>query len=231
MRPDSSMLTRRSIIVGAALFFVGCAGNESSGGEETTDDENDGANDTDSPNGESDGEQPEADDTDEAGSENGNPARGELTDMGDLTLTSPAFADGERIPEQYGYDAENMNPPLGIANIPKAAETLALVVDDPDAVEPAGKVWDHWIVWNVPTDLTTIPEGWDPDDATEGTNDFGEVGYGGPSPPDTEHRYRFKLFALDTDLGLPTETDADALGSAMEGHILEQTQLDGTYPA
>lgn len=231
MRLDPPMLTRRSVIVGAGLFSVGCVGNGSNGDEDTSDDESDEANDTDPEDGESDGQQPEADDTDETGSENGNPARGELSDMGDLTLTSPAFDDGDRIPEKHGYDAENANPPLGIANVPEAAETLALVVDDPDAVEPAGKVWDHWIVWNIPTDLTTIPEGWDPDDATEGTNDFGEVGYGGPSPPDTEHRYRFKLFALDTELDLPTETDAEALGSAMEGHILEQTQLDGTYPA
>lgn len=151
--------------------------------------------------------------------------------MGDLTLRSPAFDDGEQIPEAYGYKIENVNPPLEIKNVPESAETLALVVDDPDAVEPAGKVWDHWIVWNIPPDVTSIPENYDPDDAVEGTNDFDEVGYGGPSPPDTEHRYRFKLFALDTTLDFPTDTDAEALGSVIEDHVLEQTELDGTYPA
>ncbi|WP_435345984.1 YbhB/YbcL family Raf kinase inhibitor-like protein [Haloarchaeobius sp. HRN-SO-5] len=151
--------------------------------------------------------------------------------MGDLTLTSQAFQDGERIPEQYGYRAENVNPPLDIDGVPDDAESLALVVDDPDAVKPAGKVWDHWVVWNVPPDTRRIPEGWDAAGATEGTNDFGERGYGGPNPPDREHRYRFKLFALDTTLDLSGDADAEALGEAMDGHVLAQTQLDGTYPA
>ena len=150
--------------------------------------------------------------------------------MGDLTLTSPAFDDGERIPEKYGYEAENVNPPLETENVPDGVESLALIVDDPDAVEPAGKVWDHWVVWNIPPEMTTIPEDWSPSDATEGTNDYGTVGYGGPNPPDREHRYRFKLSALDTTLDLPSETDAEALESAMDAHVLEQTQLDGTYP-
>lgn len=163
--------------------------------------------------------------------ENGNPIRGEIADMDELTLASPAFEDGERIPERYGYDEENVNPPLEIGGVPREAESLALIVDDPDAVEPAGKVWDHWIVWNVPPETATIPEGWDPEEATEGTNDFGEIGYGGPSPPDAEHRYRFKLFALDTRLDLPVETDAEALGDAIDGHVLARAQLDGTYPA
>lgn len=151
--------------------------------------------------------------------------------MGDLTLTSPAFEDGERIPERYGYGAENVNPPLEIGNVPDGAESLALIVDDPDAVEPAGKVWDHWIVWNVPPETTSIPEDRTPRDATEGTNDYGTVGYGGPNPPDREHRYRFELYALDTRLDLPSETDADALTSAMDRHVLDRARLEGTYPA
>ncbi|WP_254769466.1 YbhB/YbcL family Raf kinase inhibitor-like protein [Salinilacihabitans rarus] len=151
--------------------------------------------------------------------------------MGELTLTSPAFDHGERIPEKYGYDAENVNPPLEIEGVPDEAESLALAVDDPDAIEPAGKVWDHWVVWNVPPETTEIPEGWEPDDAEEGTNDFGEVGYGGPNPPDREHRYRFKLFALETTLDLPAGTDVEDLGEAVEGRIVAQTQLDGAFPA
>ncbi|MEF8779148.1 MAG: YbhB/YbcL family Raf kinase inhibitor-like protein [Haloferacaceae archaeon] len=148
-----------------------------------------------------------------------------------MRLTSPAFDDGERIPEQYGYTAENVNPPLSIENVPDDAASLALIVDDPDAVEPAGKVWDHWVVWNVPPETTAIPEDWNPTDAEEGTNDYGEVGYGGPNPPDREHTYRFELFALDATLDLPTSTDADGLRSAMEGHVLERARLEGTYPA
>ncbi|WP_265112512.1 YbhB/YbcL family Raf kinase inhibitor-like protein [Halosolutus halophilus] len=151
--------------------------------------------------------------------------------MGDLALTSPAFDDGDRIPDRYGYEAENVNPPLSIENVPDDAESLALIVDDPDAVDAAGQVWTHWLVWNVPPDTTTIPEDWEAEDAAEGTNDFGEVGYGGPNPPDAEHRYRFKLFALETTLDLSSETDADDLAEAMDGHVVAATQLDGAYPA
>lgn len=151
--------------------------------------------------------------------------------MSDLTLTSTAFDDGERIPDQYGYTEANVNPPLSIDNVPDDTESLALVVDDPDAIEPAGKVWDHWVVWNIPPGQRMIPEDWSPDDATEGTNDYGRPGYGGPNPPDKEHTYAFTLYALDTTLELGAETDADTLESAIEGHILAETRLTGTYPA
>ncbi|WP_049924592.1 YbhB/YbcL family Raf kinase inhibitor-like protein [Halopiger djelfimassiliensis] len=153
--------------------------------------------------------------------------------MADLTLTSPAFDDGERIPDQYGYEADDVNPPLEIDGVPDDAESLALIVDDPDAKAPAGKVWDHWIVWNVPTDETTIPENWSPESigAAEGTNDYGDTGYGGPNPPDREHTYRFTLFALDTTLELGADADADALRDAMDGHVVSQDRLEGTYPA
>ena len=148
-----------------------------------------------------------------------------------LELTSPAFDDGGHIPERYGYKRDDVNPPLEIAGIPDDAESLALVVDDPDAKEPAGKVWDHWVVWNVPATTTRIPEGWSPadDGATEGQNDYGEAGYGGPNPPDGEHTYRFRLFALDATLDLDSSAGADDLESAMSEHILTETQLDGTF--
>ncbi|ELY79876.1 YbhB/YbcL family Raf kinase inhibitor-like protein [Natrinema pallidum] len=151
--------------------------------------------------------------------------------MGDFTLESPAFDDGDRIPEAYGYTETNVNPPLEIHGVPDDAETLALIVDDPDAKEPAGTVWDHWIVWNVPPETGTIPEAWDPDDATEGTNDYGDHGYGGPNPPDREHTYRFELLALDTTLDLDTDASAADLESAADGHVLKRTRLEGTYPA
>ncbi len=211
MGSNGFAVTRRTVLLGASALTFGCVDSDSNENEEATEDE--------------------PDETEEPPSENNNSATGEVTNMGDITLTSPAFDDGERIPEKYGYEAENVNPPLEIAKVPDGAESLALIVDDPDAVEPAGKVWDHWVVWNIPSKMTTIPEDWDPTDATEGTNDYGTVGYGGPNPPDREHRYRFKLFALDATLDLPTETDAEALESAMDSHVLEQTQLDGTYPA
>jgi hypothetical protein len=159
-----------------------------------------------------------------------NPAIGDATQRGDLRLASPAFEDGGPIPEAYGHDARNVNPPLSIANVPSGAASLTLIVDDPDAVEPAGHVWLHWLVWNVPPSTTTIPEAWEPTEAVEGTNDFGERGYGGPAPPDGTHTYRFKLYALDSTLDLPTSANERDAGAAMRGAVLAQTQLTGTYP-
>ena len=201
---DRIAVTRRTVIVAAGVLASGCSdgGSETNGGDNT----------------------PEESEPDSQQNE-------EKAGMNQLTLTSQTFEDGEQIPGQYGYEAENVNPPLEIGNVPEAAESLALIMDDPDAVEPAGKVWDHWVVWNIPPSTATIPKGWDADGATEGTNDYGEVGYGGPNPPDREHTYRFRLFALETTLDLPAETDADSLESAMEGHVIEQTLLEGTYPA
>ncbi|MCU4719072.1 YbhB/YbcL family Raf kinase inhibitor-like protein [Halapricum hydrolyticum] len=149
--------------------------------------------------------------------------------MTQLTISSPAFRDGEPIPDEYGYTERNVNPPFRISGVPEETETLALVIDDPDAVEPAGKVWDHWVVWNVPPEREKIPEGWDADDAVEGRNDYGERGYGGPNPPDREHTYRIHLYAADTELELGRRTDADDLRDALEGHVIDEATLEGTY--
>ncbi|KTG10792.1 phospholipid-binding protein [Haloprofundus marisrubri] len=148
-----------------------------------------------------------------------------------LRLTSPAFDDGESIPDRYGYEHENVNPPLHVEGVPKEAKSLVLVVDDPDAEEPAGKVWDHWLVWNIEAEPLAIPEAWSPgrNDAIEGKNSFGEVGYGGPSPPDRTHRYRFRLYALDTSLSLFAGATKREIEAAMDGHRLEETTLTGTY--
>lgn len=146
-----------------------------------------------------------------------------------LQLTSPAFADGDPIPAEYGYTERNVNPPLEINGVPEAADSLALVVDDPDAVEPAGKIWDHWLVWNIDSATSMIPEGWDVSGAVQGRNDYGDQTYGGPNPPDAEHTYRFRLYALDERLGLDAGATKDQLEAAMEGHILAETQLEGTY--
>ena len=146
-----------------------------------------------------------------------------------LSLSSSAFEDGGPIPEEYGYEERNVNPPLEVEGVPPTAESLALVVDDPDAVEPAGKVWDHWVVWNVDPDVGQIPEDWDADDAVEGTNDYGERGYGGPNPPDGEHTYRFELYAVDRTLDVSEETDAETLRSTIDGSVLAEATLRGTY--
>lgn len=149
--------------------------------------------------------------------------------MNSMGLTSPAFSDSEPIPRRYGYTEANINPPLEIGGVPDDTVSLALVVDDPDAVEPAGKVWDHWVVWNIDPDTETIPEGWDAARSIEGQNDYGESGYGGPNPPDREHTYRFQLYALDEQLDLDTGSTKDDLQSAIEGHVIEEAQLEGTY--
>lgn len=149
--------------------------------------------------------------------------------MTPLRLTSPEFADGEPIPDRYGYAAENVTPPLSIDGVPEDAESLVLVMDDPDAVEPAGKVWNHWVIWNIDPTTSTIPEGWDAAGAVQGRNDYGEPGYGGPNPPDREHTYRFKLYALDRRLSLEAGATAEQLEAAMDDSIVAETRLRGTY--
>ncbi|MFB6345374.1 MAG: YbhB/YbcL family Raf kinase inhibitor-like protein, partial [bacterium] len=105
----------------------------------------------------------------------------------------------------------------------------ALIMDDPDAREPAGKIWDHWVVWNIDLGNTELPEDWSAGAADEGLNDYGEQGYGGPNPPDREHTYYFKLYALDTQLDLPSSTNSSELENAMNPHIIDETELTGTY--
>ena len=148
-----------------------------------------------------------------------------------LSLSSSAFEDGGEIPDEYGYEERNVNPPLEIEGVPPTAESLALIVDDPDAVEPAGKVWDHWVVWNVDPDHQQIPEGWDAQDAgaVEGQNDYGETGFGGPNPPDGEHTYRFELYALEDTFDLSEETNADTLRNTIDDAVLAEATLEGTY--
>ncbi len=158
-----------------------------------------------------------------------NPAVGDVTQQGDLALTSPAFEDGGAIPEKYGYNEQNINPPLSISHAPNDTASFVLIMDDPDAREPAGHVWLHWLVWNIPADTTEIPAAWEPRSAVEGTNDFDERGYGGPAPPDEPHTYRFKLYALDSTLDLEPTADKETVGAAIQDTRLAQTQLEGTY--
>jgi hypothetical protein len=149
--------------------------------------------------------------------------------MASLELSSPAFTDGGPIPREYGYTNENVNPPLEVDGVPDGTESLALVMDDPDAVEPAGKVWDHWLVWNIDPSTRTIPENWNAVGAVEGQNDYGECGYGGPNPPDRKHTYRFRLYALDERLDLDAGATKDELEALLTDRILADAELEGTY--
>ncbi|MBS3816309.1 MAG: YbhB/YbcL family Raf kinase inhibitor-like protein [Candidatus Thermoplasmatota archaeon] len=146
-----------------------------------------------------------------------------------MKLSSPAFSDGEKIPRKYGYTEEDVNPPLEINGVPEDARSLALVMDDPDAVEPAGKVWDHWVIWNIEPNTREIRESESPPGVVEGKNDYGNRGYGGPNPPDKEHTYKFKLYALDKILDIPPSSTKDELRKAMKGHVLDKTLLEGRY--
>ena len=150
--------------------------------------------------------------------------------MGNLKLTSSAFSDGGEIPRECGYKNGNKVPPLTISGIPEGTKSLALVMDDPDAMGAVGKVWVHWIVWNMDPTIAEIGENLR-DVLSEGRTDFGEVGYGGPAPPDKRHTYVFKLYALDCKV-LPcsgSQITLPEIETAMEGYIIEQTQLTGTY--
>lgn len=144
---------------------------------------------------------------------------------GNMKLTSAAFENGAGIPAKYTADGINISPPLKIENVPRGTESFALVVDDPDA--PMG-TWDHWILWNIPPHITEIGEGITPE-SVSGRNDFGKMEYGGPAPPSGTHRYFFKLYALDTVLGLEKGATKKRLEAAMEGHILEKSVLTGNY--
>lgn len=146
-----------------------------------------------------------------------------------MDISSPAFSDGGSIPEKYGYTEENVNPPLKFSEISEEAETLVLIVDDPDAVEPAGKVWVHWLMWNISAETESIGEDEIPIGVTEGKTDFGERGYGGPNPPDGKHFYRFQLFALDTELELDPSSERKELEDAMEGHVIEEASVEGSF--
>jgi Raf kinase inhibitor-like YbhB/YbcL family protein len=140
-----------------------------------------------------------------------------------MKLTSPEFEDGEFMPEKYGNTRENVNPPLEIENTPEEAESLVLIMDDPDAKEPAGKIWEHWTVWNIDPDTGEIEA--DSSPGVEGMTDFRQRGYGGPNPPDGVHLYYFKLYALDTELDLPEDSRKEDVEEALDGHVIEETEL------
>ncbi len=150
----------------------------------------------------------------------------EVEQMGELKLTSPAFKDGGRIPDKYTCEGENISPPLEISGVPQGAKSLVLIVDDPDA--PMG-TWDHWIVWNIDPTTTKIGENSTPEGAVQGLNDFRQHEYGGPAPPSGTHRYIFKLYALNITLKLHDDAVKQDVENAMNGNVIAQTQLMGTF--
>ncbi len=144
-----------------------------------------------------------------------------------LMIFSSAFNPGDFIPQTYTCDGENFSPPLTLSGIPDSAESLALILSDPDA--PSGN-FIHWVVWNIPAFSFEIDENQLPEPAVEGMNDTGEPGFAGPCPPDGEtHRYFFNLYALDTAINLPNTAKAEDLEVAMADHIVDTAELMGQY--
>jgi Raf kinase inhibitor-like YbhB/YbcL family protein len=148
-----------------------------------------------------------------------------LPGAGSMKITSTAFSEGGNIPVKFTCDGPDTSPPLKIEGAPSAAKTLVLIVDDPDA--PSG-LFTHWLVWNIDPKAESIGEGSSPG-GTEGKNDFGKTGYGGPCPPSGTHRYFFKVFALDQELKLEAGARRKELDAAMKGHVIGQGQLMGRY--
>ena len=143
-----------------------------------------------------------------------------------MKITSPAFKNGGDIAAKFSREGGNNNPPLQVDGAPPNAKSLVLIVDDPDA---PGGLFTHWLVWNIDPKTTEIAEHSTPKGATEGRNDFGSAGYGGPQPPSGTHRYYFKIFALDQTLNLPGGAKRRELDKAMKGHIIAQAELMGRY--
>jgi Raf kinase inhibitor-like YbhB/YbcL family protein len=143
-----------------------------------------------------------------------------------MKITSTAFQHNTNIPGLYTCDGSDHIPPLTFSEVPVNAKSLVLIVDDPDA--PA-KVFIHWLIYNIPPATTQILENEVPEESLQGINDFGNTQYGGPCPGTGTHRYFFKLYALDVLLDLPAGANKKELEDALEGHILESSQLIGLY--
>ena len=152
-----------------------------------------------------------------------------------LSITSPAFAERGEIPTRFTCEGEDISPALAWAGLPAGTRSIALIVDDPDAPDPAAPkmTWVHWVLYDIPPSSAGLPEavkpGALPAGTREGSNDWKRTGYGGPCPPVGRHRYFFKLYALDAQLPDLKRPDKAALEKAMKGHILAQATLLGTY--
>ena len=138
--------------------------------------------------------------------------------MSEFSISCSDFEEGAEIPKKFGYKFENEAPTIHFENIPQGTKCTALIMDDPDAMGAVGKVWVHWLYYNDGNDVQI-----------EGKTDFGEIGYGGPAPPDKRHTYIFKAYALDTRLNLKNGFSRQELEDAMQGHIIAEAKLTGTY--
>jgi len=150
-----------------------------------------------------------------------------------MTITSPAFSQSAEIPTVYTGLGKDISPPLTFSNVPAGTKSLVLIIDDPDAPDPAAPrmTWVHWVLYNIPPETNGLAEGVQslPVGTQEGMNDFKRRSYGGPHPPVGRHRYFHKLYALDTTLffkGVPTKADIE---KEMTGHIMAEAVLMGTY--
>ena len=140
--------------------------------------------------------------------------------MSTFSITSEDFKEGEEIPKKFGYKFENKQPQIEIHNVPENTMTIALIMDDPDAMEAVGKVWVHWLqFFDFPSKNLII----------EGKTDFDEIGYGGPAPPNGRHTYIFKAYALDTTPELKKGYSKQELEDAMKGNIIAEAKLTGTF--
>jgi Raf kinase inhibitor-like YbhB/YbcL family protein len=150
-------------------------------------------------------------------------------------LHSSVFLPNEPIPSKYTCDGDDVSPPLAWMDAPQSTRSFALIVDDPDAPDPAApkQVWVHWVLYDLPSDAYALKEGVAekelPRSARQGLNDWKKLGYGGPCPPVGKHRYFFRLFALDAQLGNLGKVTRTDLEKAMAGHILGKAELMGTY--
>ena len=149
-----------------------------------------------------------------------------ISEKSGMKVSSPSFSDGGYIPQKYTCDGENIFPTLEFSDVPEEAKSLAIIMDDPDA--PGGR-FTHWIVWDIPANVTEIEEGEDLP-YPQGINNFGVIGYRGPCPPEgSTHRYYFRVYALDTFLNLPEGSTRGDVMDAMSGHILAKATLMGKY--
>ena len=150
-------------------------------------------------------------------------------------ITSPAFENGDPIPRRYTCEGDDISPPLEWSGVPKGTKSLALIAEDPDAPDPAApkRVWVHWVLYDIPPDVAGLLEGVGgtdlPPGTLEGLNDWKKAGYCGPCPPIGRHRYFHRLYALDVVLGDLKHPTKAKLEKAMQGHILAQTELIGTF--
>lgn len=152
-----------------------------------------------------------------------------------LSIQSTAFKNGETIPPQYTCDGENISPPLNWSGVPAEAQSLVLIIDDPDAPDPKAPrmVWSHWVVYNIPADTQELPAAVKasqlPAGTKQGLNDWNQTGYGGPCPPIGQHRYFHKLYALDTELTLTGNVTKNKIEQAIKGHVIASAELVGIY--